>query len=234
MHSTAAAPAKKTMIRYGDHGALAWLWSEAPCSWREKTEIEFITVPIRQLEPAGSWTHPAIVNKWLTRMTAGRSVPPPVVCATERGTMYLRDGNHRYEAMRDLFAGDMDAPVRVARVVPKRGYEFRYRWFGSYGTYTLEPVAATETDRNIGRRQAKPGPALGRTLVLVAHPDDETGGCGGLLQRLCDPVVVFSTDGAPQDPYFWRRHGSPQNYGWCAVWKRPRPWLLPAYVGSSS
>lgn len=48
-------------------------------------------------------------------------------------------------------------------------------------------------------------PLLGRTLVLVAHQDDETIGCGALLQRMRDPLVVFATDGAPRDQKFW--HG---------------------------
>lgn len=50
-------------------------------------------------------------------------------------------------------------------------------------------------------------PLLGRTLVLVAHPDDECISCGGLLQRMADPVVVYTTDGAPHDPYFWGKYG---------------------------
>lgn len=49
---------------------------------------------------------------------------------------------------------------------------------------------------------------FGRTLILVAHPDDETVGCGALLQRIRKPVVVFCTDGAPRDEFFWRQAGS--------------------------
>src|SRR5579859_2927144 len=52
----------------------------------------------------------------------------------------------------------------------------------------------------------------GRTLVLVAHPDDESIGCGILLQRMRDPVVVFATDGAPRDPQFWHGSVSRQTY----------------------
>jgi LmbE family N-acetylglucosaminyl deacetylase len=55
-------------------------------------------------------------------------------------------------------------------------------------------------------------PLLGRTLVLVAHPDDECITCGGLLQRMRDPVVVYATDGAPHDPYFWKKYGSRETY----------------------
>ncbi len=61
-------------------------------------------------------------------------------------------------------------------------------------------------------------PLLGRTVVLVAHPDDEAVGCGALLLRMRAPLVVFATDGAPFDPYFWRRYGSRPAYG--AVRKR--------------
>jgi N-acetylglucosamine malate deacetylase 2 len=55
-------------------------------------------------------------------------------------------------------------------------------------------------------------PPLGKTLVLIAHPDDEAVGCGALLQRMSGPVVVFATDGAPRDRYFWEKAGSREAY----------------------
>jgi len=55
-------------------------------------------------------------------------------------------------------------------------------------------------------------PLLGKTLVLVAHPDDEAVGCGALLQRMHEPLVVFATDGAPRDSYFWNKYGSREAY----------------------
>ena len=51
---------------------------------------------------------------------------------------------------------------------------------------------------------------LRRPLVLVAHQDDEAIGCGILVPRAEQPVVVFATDGAPADPYFWGKYGSPE------------------------
>ncbi|HWR13521.1 MAG TPA: PIG-L family deacetylase [Terriglobales bacterium] len=51
----------------------------------------------------------------------------------------------------------------------------------------------------------------GRTLVLVAHPDDELA-CAALLQRVQHPLVVIATDGAPQDAYFWSSYGTRHNY----------------------
>lgn len=53
---------------------------------------------------------------------------------------------------------------------------------------------------------------LGRTLVVVAHPDDEVIGCGALLQRMREPVVVFCTDGAPRNPKWWQQYGSRAAY----------------------
>ena len=55
-------------------------------------------------------------------------------------------------------------------------------------------------------------PLLGRTLVLIAHPDDETISCGALLQRMREPVVAYGTDGGPQDEFFWGKHGSRERY----------------------
>ena len=55
-------------------------------------------------------------------------------------------------------------------------------------------------------------PLLGRTLVIVAHADDEAVACGGLLQRMRDPQVLICTDGAPRDPYFWEKYGSREAY----------------------
>jgi LmbE family N-acetylglucosaminyl deacetylase len=55
-------------------------------------------------------------------------------------------------------------------------------------------------------------PLLGTTVMLVAHPDDEVIAFAGLMQRMKKAIVVFATDGAPHDPYFWRHYGSRENY----------------------
>lgn len=52
----------------------------------------------------------------------------------------------------------------------------------------------------------------GTTVILVAHPDDEVIGYGALMQQMRRPVVVFATDGAPRDDYFWKQYGSREAY----------------------
>jgi N-acetylglucosamine malate deacetylase 2 len=45
--------------------------------------------------------------------------------------------------------------------------------------------------------------------VVVAHPDDETLGCGAQLPRLRGCTVILVTDGAPCDPWYAERQGFP-------------------------
>ncbi len=47
-----------------------------------------------------------------------------------------------------------------------------------------------------------------RPLLLVAHPDDESIACGGILQGVSTALVVFATDGAPIGYEFERRYGN--------------------------
>jgi LmbE family N-acetylglucosaminyl deacetylase len=51
-----------------------------------------------------------------------------------------------------------------------------------------------------------------RPLIFVAHPDDETLACAGLLQRMASSVVVFATNGAPNHRGFERKFGTLQRY----------------------
>lgn len=53
---------------------------------------------------------------------------------------------------------------------------------------------------------------LDRVVVLVAHPDDETIACAGLLQRATRGLVVFAVDGAPPHYGFEKKFGSLLNY----------------------
>ena len=53
---------------------------------------------------------------------------------------------------------------------------------------------------------------LDKTLVVVAHPDDEVIGCGALMQRMQQVRVVFATDGAPLEAKFWPKYASREHY----------------------
>jgi N-acetylglucosamine malate deacetylase 2 len=52
---------------------------------------------------------------------------------------------------------------------------------------------------------------IGRTLLLVPHYDDECA-AGALLRQLPGATVLFLTDGAPRDPYFWGQYGTRESY----------------------
>lgn len=195
----AAVSTLSSKIRYNELGTYTWLWNQAPWLWNGHVDLQFTDLPLSFLRPSGCWIDPAIVAMHLSTLRNRRALAPLVVCNNSAGAWYIHDGNHRYYALREFFAGNDQAHVRVAIAVPHFGFHFVYRWFESYGTFALEPAAPV--------LKAFPG----RTLVLVAHQDDETI-CAGLLQRLPDSIVAFATDGAPEDAYFWRRFGSRVNY----------------------
>lgn len=46
---------------------------------------------------------------------------------------------------------------------------------------------------------SRPGIPAGDVAVVIAHPDDETIGCGALLVRLAQVNVIVVTNGAPPD-----------------------------------
>jgi N-acetylglucosamine malate deacetylase 2 len=57
-----------------------------------------------------------------------------------------------------------------------------------------------------------PTDKFGRVLAFVAHPDDESIGCSGLLQRAESSLVIFAVDGAPPHNGFEQKFGSLQEY----------------------
>lgn len=56
-----------------------------------------------------------------------------------------------------------------------------------------------------------------RTMVIVAHQDDESIGAGARLAGLSDTWVVHVTDGAPPDPFVARRYGFPDRDAYAAA-----------------
>jgi N-acetylglucosamine malate deacetylase 2 len=83
-----------------------------------------------------------------------------------------------------------------------------------------ESPAAGTTERHcaaliaaLGAPDADRLQPLPRTMVVVAHPDDETAGAGSRLPRLKDARFVYITDGAPRDGQDAQRHGyTPAEY----------------------
>lgn len=47
----------------------------------------------------------------------------------------------------------------------------------------------------------------GNVAVVIAHPDDETIGCGALLGRMRNATVILVTDGAPRNVEHARHYG---------------------------
>jgi hypothetical protein len=129
----------RSPVRYNDYFPEKWLRYLSPEEWRGRVSLTFFETPLSALEHAGCDTDPDVVEGWLQTLRAGCPVPPPIATVTERGRLYLHDGNHRLEALRQYF-GDEDALVRVAIVHPEPGYSFRRRQISDYETYVLEPV----------------------------------------------------------------------------------------------
>lgn len=73
-------------------------------------------------------------------------------------------------------------------------------------------------DRLLAAFAAEDRPAIpDRVVVVVAHPDDETLGCGALLHRLRDGHLVHVTDGAPRNGRDAARHGCPDAAAYAAL-----------------
>jgi LmbE family N-acetylglucosaminyl deacetylase len=80
------------------------------------------------------------------------------------------------------------------------------------------------------RLQTTPSDPSLRTLILAAHPDDETIGASVVLSRFPQSSVAFLTDGAPRDTRLWSPgvHGTREAY---AKIRRQEAFQALAYAG---
>ena len=139
---------RSPMLRVSDRAAYNWLWTQAPCSWLNKVEIEFREVAFENLEPATTLKHWDVLATWTRQIACRRIVPPLIVTETGRDTYYIQDGNHRYHAMKICYHGQLRRMrLRVAVMKPRPGYRFAYRYFGAYGTYILQDERRGRTVR---------------------------------------------------------------------------------------
>ncbi|MFB3815761.1 MAG: hypothetical protein ACE14L_16785 [Terriglobales bacterium] len=156
----------------------------------------FRDVEFSRLEPCGYRTDPDVVDGWGRTLECGKPIPPPVAVLMERGTYYVYDGNHRYEALKQYMVGKESGTVRIGLVVPLPGYQFTYRWMGEFETYVLEAVP---------RRFACAAIFLTPLLssVFAMGPDRGVAGCRSesLLCLLClvrvDERVARRMEGRP-------------------------------------
>lgn len=132
-----SSPVSSSTILYNDTFAEKWVALLAPSEWRDKLKLEFRNVPLKSIDGAGCMVDKDVVEGWRLMLRSGKRIPPLVVCATERSTYYTHDGNHRLEALCYEYGGGL--AVRVAVMVPKKGYCFRRRALGHNHTYLLEP-----------------------------------------------------------------------------------------------
>jgi N-acetylglucosamine malate deacetylase 2 len=108
-----------------------------------------------------------------------------------------------------------------ARPSVRRSVAYFVEFFSCHRTTVTQfNVALTFLEKNMatvwtpaeGQGSSSLEQLLSRTLVIVAHPDDESVSCGALLQRIASSLVVFCTDATPESPYFWKPYYSREAY----------------------
>jgi hypothetical protein len=126
-------------VRYNDCFTDKWIQYLSPPEWRDRVTVEYVWVPIAAVEHAGCLTDPDVVQGWRDTIEDGKPVPPPVATLSERGTYYLHDGNHRFEALSACLP--MESMVRIALVTPRPGYCFAREQHEAFASYVLRSRA---------------------------------------------------------------------------------------------
>ena len=142
--STSTQP-RLPQIRVADSAAYQWLWSNAPCYWQGKIDVQLRLIDFDLLEPANTLKHWDVLATWTRQIACRRQIPPLIVSLTPQGTYYIHDGNHRMEAIRICFRNHLKRlRIRVAVVRPKDGFAFEPREFTTHSTYQLVPAERRE------------------------------------------------------------------------------------------
>jgi hypothetical protein len=82
----------------------------------------------------------------------------------------------------------------------------------------------------VGLMDPMHGPISAQNVaIVVAHPDDETIGCGALLSRLNGCTVILVTDGAPRNLMDAQAHGFTSTADYAAWRAVERFRLAPPY-----
>jgi hypothetical protein len=138
-------------IRIADSAAHDWLLRHAPCYWRGKVSLEIRSLDFDLLEPARTLKHWDVLAVWTRQIACRRQIPPLIVSLTERGTYYIHDGNHRFEAIRVCYRNHLKRlRIRVAILKPKPGFAFEPRSFTTHWTYQLAPC---EMEEPVGQQE---------------------------------------------------------------------------------
>lgn len=163
-----------SQIRTADSAGYQWLWTGGPCYWRGKVDLQFQVLDFELLEPANSLKQWEVLATWTRQIACQRQIPPLIVSRTERGTYYIQDGNHRYEAIRICYRNHLKRlQLRVAVVEPKDGYVFEWRRFRTHWTYLLTPERVpVQRSVRVQVPMQFPGLASGAALlsILMASP----------------------------------------------------------------
>jgi hypothetical protein len=179
-------------ITYNPSFAEKWVHYLSPPEWRNRVSVVFREVPLVEVQHAGCEMDPDVVQGWLEALSAGRPIPPPVVVATERNTLYTHDGNHRLAALQ-YFLG-ADGSIKVAEVVPVEGFAFMRVEKDGYYTYALQRTGWTP---RLAKYIVPPTVACASVALTNALRDP---GAAPPLALFCISVVLAA--------YYWGMRGA--------------------------